>query len=109
MAGAGIDLRDIMQADLFLAIASRSTRNDHTCWYPDTLILNSSDAPFPIFARCKSSAYFDRLGAGLGLTPERVRILIKEIEDKGGFFRGMGHFRPSLESIVATDKLATMP
>jgi len=63
---SGLDFRYLMQADFVLffrdaqagAIASHYQYN----WWPDTLVYGSrSRAPFEIFARAESKAYFDKL------------------------------------------------
>ena len=67
----GVSFDDLMQADftLFLREASDALRaSRHNRWYPDTLIyLGGSDRPFEMFARARSTSYFDNVKSAIGV------------------------------------------
>jgi hypothetical protein len=70
----------LMQADFILylrAFGQEATR----MWYPDSLVFASERfSPFPVFARCESTSYFNRLKTVLGVPNlEAFRKRIEEL------------------------------
>jgi hypothetical protein len=66
--GIGIDFQDVMVADFVLFLRSRKDFGEVDVWWPDTLVYASRNSShFGIFARSRSSAYFEKVKALLGV------------------------------------------
>ena len=68
--GGGIEFRNLMQADFILFLRAELNRSDpYSDWWPETLIWlgRHHAAPFEVFARSKSAAYFERAKVLLGV------------------------------------------
>ena len=106
---------DLMQAELILFIRDNLRPEDEdypsALWYPDTLVYASRRyKPFEIFARARSTDYFNRVKVALG------------VEDKNGLLQLMEDFHsgqrrapkwdfdtPDLHTLMNTEKIATRP
>ena len=66
--GTGIEFERLMEADFILFMRSQIDHPADRWWCPNTLVFTSRFArPFEIFARAKSTAYFDRIKVILGI------------------------------------------
>lgn len=68
-AGIGIEFRHLMQADFILFLRDRLDQSDvWGRWWPETLLyVGRYSGPFEVFARCRSTSYFERAKILLGI------------------------------------------
>jgi hypothetical protein len=105
--GTGFEFRDLMQADFVLFLKGFTDNTDQFGnWIPDTLVYRESSAPFEIFARARSTAYFNKIGPMLG---------IQSKEDLEAKLNSSKKFQPRWEFQVVSfktligEKLCTTP
>jgi hypothetical protein len=82
--GVGVEFRDLMQADFVLFLRDHLDHPDQMHWWPETLLYaDRHSAAFEIFARSKSSAYFERVKILLGINSKDAlsRLLKTFTED----------------------------
>lgn len=71
--GVGIPFRDLLQADFVLYMRSDG------CWWPETLVYASrQSSPFEIFARSRSSSYFNEVKVLLGIDSKDALVPLLE-------------------------------
>lgn len=85
--GSGVSSRAIMQADFILFMRSSvdaMNYDDRRIWFPDTLLyVNRIDSVFEVFARSRSSAYFERILPILGLSSKAdLESILSAFHDK---------------------------
>lgn len=70
--GTGVDFNYVMTADFVLYVRGISV-GDWRRWWPETLLYaNRYAGPFEMFARAKSSRYFERIKGLLGVSSKEV-------------------------------------
>ena len=106
LSNSGVTPNDLAQADLVLAIRARVAGE---FWWPDHLIYADRHRTMMLFARCASKKYFDRVKAMLGTELDSLKLLAKQIDDEGGFFRGIAYFSPKMSALLGEDKLCSTP
>ena len=109
IGGTGLSMRDLEQADVILALASRTKNDEFRSWWPDTLLYDHRGDALPVFARSQSSAYFSRLQPAIGLTQEELKAVVAYIDSNGGLFRGLVLLSMRLGPFIAIDKLCSVP
>ncbi|WP_242662339.1 TIR domain-containing protein [Teichococcus deserti] len=107
--GSKFDVREIAEADMVLYLLSRSHKTSYSFWPPFNCVNWRSRSPLPIFARCRSKLYFDKLFGSIGLTKSDLEDLSDEVRASGGLLR-RGHFTMwTLDSALDVSSLASAP
>jgi hypothetical protein len=107
---SGVKWEHLAQADFVLFMRSKIDLGFHH-WRPDTLIFNSflhtTQAPFEIFARARSKAYFDRLKVMLGVdSKERLAEVVESIQGDPSYPR-WGYESFNAAALLGLEQLAT--
>ncbi len=110
--GVGVEFRHIMQADFVLFLRLLLPREGSGIdWWPETLVFaGRSSGPFEVFARCKSSRYFERAKQLLGLdTKEALGSLLETFERNPAMLPrwGFDSFNPRF--LLGFDLIETKP
>ncbi len=105
IAGTGLTMVDVGQADLLLSLKARAS-NDY--WVPDTLLYVDRHSSLPIFARSRSKRYFNKVTEYLALEFNQVREVVTEIDGHGGLFR-QSVFGLKLAILTGLDELCSIP
>lgn len=105
IAGTGLTMSDIGQADLLLSLKARVS-DDY--WLPDTLLYVDRHSALPIFARSRSKRYFARIAEALALDLDNVRAMVTEIDGRGGLFR-QHTFGLKLAVLTGLEELCSTP
>jgi hypothetical protein len=114
--GSGIDFLDLMQADFVLFIREAAyavARGTDNRWYPATLVyVGHRSAPFEIFARARSTSYFQQIAPMLGLASlsDLTGLLGKFGTGAGAklYLPSWGHFRLSPQELMDADRIGTL-
>ena len=106
--GVGLHFQDILQADFILFI--RSCIKDLR-WWPRTLLFTSDpSAPFEIFARSKSAAYFSKARVLLGIdSKNELDSLIQEFQTGQKNLPSWQYYRLAVTTLLGSDQIATVP
>lgn len=107
LEGSELQIVDVMQADLVLALLAKTREGNAGYWWPDTLLCGDGRYALPVFARCQSRAYYEKLKLVLGLEAEAFKKLVEEIDHQDGWFRGSFYFGPSVSMLVGAEKLCS--
>jgi hypothetical protein len=82
--GQSLRQRDLIQADFLMYIRDQLHSHDgYNSWWPNTLLYAQSQAgPFEVFARSKSTTYFNRLCPALGISSlEDMQAMFEKFKD----------------------------
>ena len=104
LANTGLAANDLAQADLVLAIRARATGQ---FWWPEHVIYADRHRTMTVFARCASKKFFGLVSPMLGTDEKALKALVQQIDDEGGFFKGLAVFGPKASMLVGEEKLCT--
>jgi hypothetical protein len=111
---SGVPFRYLAEADFLLFIRRSIERSDDWHgWFPETLIhVARSNAPFEIFARSRSTAYFDKMKQAIGVNSKQDLVALAEQFRTGA--RSVPKWQSAFSSInpialMALDEIATKP
>lgn len=114
--GIGTEFRHLMGADFLLYLRGEIRHNDSKMWWPDTLVyLGHRDGPFELFARSKSTAFFNRVKGLIGVASrEELETIIQNSIKQPRQQRQIrvpqwNHSSLNLGGLVGIDKIATTP
>lgn len=106
-----IEFRHLMQADFILFMRGALDNSDnYVHWWPETLLwLGYSPAPFEVFARSRSAAYFG--GSKLLLGVNSKDGLVPVLEEFAADRQRLPHWNFTINpaALLGFDKLATTP
>jgi hypothetical protein len=110
--GSGLDFGCIMQADFiaFMRNELESTANSSRWWPQSLVLLGHTNAPFQVFARSSSKAYFDQSKVLLSITsPSDLDSVLAEFRDNTRRLPRWDYhsFNPSV--LLGRELLATRP
>jgi TIR domain len=109
--GSGVDFNHILAADFVAYLRGRSG-DSWRKWWPDTLLyVDHYAGPFEVFARAKSSRYFNRIREMLGVadvTHLQAELAAIEKEDHRNL-PGAPFHRPNILRLANSEALATLP
>jgi len=107
----GLQLTDVMQADLTLALAGRAREDSQVRWWPDTLLYSQyNQGAFPIFARSSSRAYYAKVQPIIGMSGSDLVDAVAALDEQGGFFSGMMVFGSErVATLIGSEALCTRP
>jgi hypothetical protein len=112
-SASGLDFKYMMVADFVLYMRSNLADTWSAWWYPETLIYGTSRArlPFELFARSKSTKYFERVKALLGIKDKAALVaLVSKIEADGNHRLPRWEFdQLNPRQLLHLDSLATTP
>jgi hypothetical protein len=105
--GLALDFQDLMQADFVCFIRDHVDRTNYWRWWPETLLYADRHArPFEVFARSRSTRYFERARVLLGVDSKEALVeLINSIRDLPRW--QFESFSPS--ELLGLEQLATKP
>jgi hypothetical protein len=108
---SGLQLTDVMQADLTLALAGRAREDSQGRWWPDTLLYSQyNQGAFPIFARSNSRAYYAKVQPIIGMSGSDLVEAVAAFDEQGGFFSGMMVFgNERVATLIGSEALCTRP
>lgn len=110
---SGLPLRfsDIMQADLILFLRSHLASNPRRTWYPETLLYSDENrGAFEIFARARSTGYFENLKKVLGISDkQQLNDLVHGFQSGQRRLPAWDFTEIDLVTLIGLDKLATQP
>jgi len=108
--GTGIDLQNLMAADFVLYLRGLSV-DEWRQWWPDTLVYSGRvGGAFEMFARAKSSRYFQKIKGLLGVsTKEELGSIIAAINSGPGRGVRWQYHRFSVGGLVGYDDLDSVP
>ncbi len=106
--GLGLSFGEIIQADFILFLRSCKNRS---FWWPRTLLFTwRASAPFEIFARSKSSAYFSRVKTLLGIdSKDDLASLIEDFRTGRQDLPSWNYHRLDVPTLLGFDQIATAP
>ena len=106
--GVGLDFQEIMQADFILYIHSQIKGS---YWWPRTLLsIVHSSAPFEIFARSKSAAYFSKAKILLGIdSKDQLGLLLEELKTGQKQLPHWQGYPLDVAALSGFDQIATGP
>jgi hypothetical protein len=110
--GIGIEFRHIMQADFILFLRDHIDRPEERWhWWPETLLyLNASSGPFEVFARSRSSSYFDRVKVLIGIeTKDQLQLLLEDFASGKHPLPNWSHYSFSPARLLGISDMATKP
>ncbi|MBE2264829.1 MAG: TIR domain-containing protein [Flavobacteriales bacterium] len=110
--GTGVPFRDLMQADFILFMRDHLFRPDARWhWWPETLLyLYRNPAPFEIYARSRSSRYFDRAKVLLGVNTKADLIpLLNRFEEDRNLLPNWQFTSFWPRALMAFDEINTKP
>lgn len=108
--GVGLEFQDLMQADFILFMRDHIDHSDaHWHWWPETLLFaDRFSRPFEVFARSRSTRYFDRAKVLLGVDSKEAVVGVVSSFDHGDLPRWQFEsFSPA--HLFGLEQLATMP
>lgn len=106
----GIQFRHIMQTEFIMWLRRDLAKGENYNWFPDTLLYTRDHgAPFEIFAKSRSTKYFERVKNLIAInSKENLADLIEHIEKYKDVPRWeMNSFNPRL--LAGLDDIATIP
>lgn len=111
--GVGLDFRHLMQVDFILFMRDCLNHPDQIFhWFPETLVyigLHGS-SPFEVFARSKSSAYFERAKQLLGIEKKEDLVPLLEAFQKDSRLLPRWEFNSfSPVGLLGFNEIATKP
>jgi hypothetical protein len=109
--GLDIELRHLLQADFVAFVWSRLHRTDDAKWWPITLLYaQRHSGPFEVFARSKSTVYFNRVKAMLGIDDKQPLVaLAEEVRANPSHVPQWGFERVNVIGLLGVDQLARLP
>ena len=106
----GIQFRELAQADLILFLRSCMLASDFYLWWPNTLVFTAlQSGPFEIFARSRSTRYFNRIKPLIDAKDiDELRSFIEDIQRRRLIPRWQYHtFSPA--HLLGLNEIATKP
>jgi hypothetical protein len=102
-SGSGLEFRYLMEADFVLYMRAGIEGGD-SWWWPKTLVcVDHTASPFEIFARSRSTSYFEKVKPLLGIaTKDQLQTLLERLEAKLSEL-------PDPRLLIGFDALATKP
>lgn len=111
--GVGVDFRHLMNADFVLYLRGEIRYRDSRIWWPDTLVyIANRESPFELFARSRSSAFFNRAKELIGVaSKEELEKVVQESVKSNSTIRvpRWNYFPLSLGALLGIDKIASSP
>ncbi|OCJ67351.1 hypothetical protein A6U97_00970 [Agrobacterium tumefaciens] len=109
--GLPLQFADVMQADFVLYLRGQLNDNGSRNWFPETLLYaDDFRGAFEIFARSRSSAYFQNLKLLLGIsTKQQLLNLMQEFETNQRRVPSWDYEYLDVVSLMGLDKLETQP
>ncbi|MET3990588.1 hypothetical protein ABID65_002223 [Bradyrhizobium sp. S3.9.2] len=108
---AGIGFEDVMQADFVLFMreandASSAERDNR--WYPDTLVyLGHHSRPFEIFARARSTRYFEKVKNIIGVQKKADLVQLVQAFGKKLYLPRWNYYSLNPAELMGLDQIAT--
>jgi hypothetical protein len=110
--GLGIEFRHLMQADFILFLRPHLDRPEEgLSWYPETLLyVDRHSVAFEVFARSRSSSYFNRAKVLLGVdTKNQLQPLLEEFAAGSRRLPSWGFESFSPVHLLGFNEIATKP
>ena len=102
----------MMQADLVLYLRSELHRQESLwSWWPETLLYaDRFGGAFEVFARSRSTAYFNRARVILGIeTKKPLQTLLEKYNANPSQLPGWGFGKLNVGALAGIDQIATKP
>jgi hypothetical protein len=109
--GVGVEFRHLMNADFAMYLCALIRYGEALIWWPETLVyLHDRPGPFEMFARSKSTAYFNRVKRLIGVNNKQELEAVVEAAEAQRIRLPRWHFHTlNLRGIVGLDQVATKP
>lgn len=111
-SGIGIEFRHLMQADFILFLRDHIDGSEDTWyWWPETLLYTShNSSAFEVFARSRSSTYFERSKVLLGIdTKEELQPLFEKFAARQRNLPYWNHHSFSPIRLLGFSEITTKP
>lgn len=108
---SGFNFNWLMQADFILYVRASLGGSPCERWWPETLVYAvQARNPMEVFARSKSSSYYEQLrGLFGGLTAQELKAHIAKLEENHDLNPKWGFFRISPSILAGVSQLASIP
>lgn len=108
---SGFDFKWLMQADYVLYLRATLNNDYYVRWWPETLVYaTNSYGPMEIFARSKSTSYYEEVSKILGrVSAGDLKAHVAKLQSDSPEIPTWGHNRISPAVLTGIDKLASIP